>query len=98
MESWNLTFLFVHLLAAVAIGKLHRLAPCWMQRWVCAGLVAAMLILASAFALKINGTDGYIYVIWLGFAIEHLAVLFYAFRLVHKELLCPPSGLKRSPR
>lgn len=93
--SWDLTFLFVHLTAAFVFAKLFTRA-CWSQKFICMGMLISMLTLAAGFAMKINSVDGYIYVFWLAFANTDVAVLFYCFRLVYKEYLCLPTGLKRS--
>lgn len=90
--SWNLTFLLVHLLALYAFGKLAATAKCRSQQVIMSILTVAALILAIGFALRLHIVDGYIYVLWLGFLIEHIAVLLAASRLIYREFLCPPSG------
>lgn len=93
---WDLTYLAVHLMAAYAFAKLYQRAPCWMQRLSVLGWSLCMIIVAVAFCLKINRVDGYFYLIWGGLVVGHLATLLYAFRLIQKEFLCPPTGSKPS--
>ncbi len=92
-NTWDFTFLLVHLTAAFAFAKLFKFA-CLMQKFVVVGMILSMMTMAGGFALKLNNVDGYIYVLWLGFVNMDLAVLAYAFRLVYKEYLCPPNGLR----
>lgn len=97
MMSWDVTCLLVDLMAAFGVAKLVRHAACWMERLAVVGWACSMLVMATAFALRINSVDGYIYFIWLAFTVGHLATMLYIFQRIHLEYLCLPNGLRRSP-
>lgn len=79
--TWNVTLLFVHLLALYGATVLYRDAPCWMQKFVMAGFSLAMGICSLGHGLAIIGWYGSWWVIVGGWSLSHAAVLLLIFRL-----------------
>lgn len=78
---WNVSLLFVHLIAMTGAVLLYKHAPCWMQKFVMAGFAAAMLICVFGYGLSVVGWWGGWYVTVSGWALSHVAVLLLIFRL-----------------
>lgn len=81
---WSLIWMLLHLSAAIALVCLYRYAPCWMQRTVVTGLALTMFIFMGADVLTLAGGDDY-HLYRVAYALEHLAVLLYVFRLMYQR-------------
>jgi hypothetical protein len=79
--TWNWTLFAVHMLAMWGFLSLYRSAPCWMQKGVVALLSAAMGVFAASYLVAIAGEWWSVYLLPVGFALEHTAILLYVFRL-----------------
>jgi hypothetical protein len=80
--QWNLTMLAVHVIAAGLAGVLYVRAPCWMQKLVILGIFIGFTVMIVAYAAALAGVWWWWHVTLLAFAIEHVALLLYVFRLV----------------
>lgn len=92
--SWAYTMLVVHIAALCGLVLLYRQPPCWMQRVVVVLFMAAMAIYAVAQVVALAGyyERG---VVRVAFAIEHVGVLLWVFRLIFQDRVqwtsSPPS-------
>lgn len=84
--SWEFTMLFVHVAALYGLFMLYRRPPCWMQKLVVVVLFLAMSVFALAQVAVLTGAipEGRP-VLRIAFALEHLAVLLWIFRLVYQD-------------
>jgi hypothetical protein len=81
LEIWNASWLLIHAVALIGVVALFPKAPCWMQQIVLAGVAVA----ESLFIVGLYGeARSFWWGAWFingGYAFEHLAVLFWLFRL-----------------
>jgi len=96
--SWHLTMLVMHLLCAGAALFLYRQAPCWMQKIVCAGFAAAMVVCAFAFVLALAGLEEWRWPVFLiGLLFGHLTTMVYLWRLIFQGHIAWTRSSQRSP-
>lgn len=96
---WNVMLLTIHLFALTGFVYLYRTAPCWMQRLVMAGMVAATVLIAASYLIDAIGSVesewwGGMYIRTVAYAIEHIAILLYVFRLVYQQHASVPKGVQ----
>lgn len=91
--AWEITLFFVHLAALAGCVVLYRKAPCWMQRLVVCGLGLGMLFMCIAYAATLQAAWWWWYMALAGFAIEHVAVLLYVFRIIYQGTQWKPSSV-----
>lgn len=98
--SWEITMSFVHLAALAALLMLYRSAPCWMQKLVMGLLIVAMVVFTAAHFAVLAGVWEAHFFFKTAFAIEHVAVLLYVFRLIYQDRLqwTPSPRSPSSPR
>lgn len=73
----------VHIFAFAGFGLLYGQAPCWMQKLVMGLLAVGMGVVALSYAALLNSFVWEHHMLYrVGVALEHLAVLLYAFRLL----------------
>jgi hypothetical protein len=83
--SWDLTMLLMHLCALAGAVMLYRHAPCWMQKIVVGLLFVSMLVFSGAYAAALFDWHWHWMVTRAAYAIEHIAVLLYVFRLIYRD-------------
>lgn len=88
--SWNLTMLVVHVLAAVVFALLFKKTPDTLQQILIGLIIASATVMVYAYAYALRGMPhGEVESFrWIAQEIEHVAVLFYGFRLFYMECLC----------
>lgn len=79
--SWDITMLFVHLVALCALGILAKDAPDILQKLVLGTLICAAAVLCYYYAAKLFGLDCTGFLAGVAHEIEHVAVLLYVFRI-----------------
>jgi hypothetical protein len=84
--SWEFTMLFVHVAALCGLVMLYRSPPCWMQKLVVVLFLLAMTVFAAGQLAQISGFlwEGR-QVLRIAFAIEHVGVLLWVFRLIYQD-------------
>lgn len=92
--SWHVTLLFVHLLVFAALVVLLRGAPDILQRVVLGLLAAATMVLVYHYVAEFFGLPTNWQVKNIAYSVEHIAILFYVFRLfiTDQERRCLPKS------
>jgi hypothetical protein len=80
--EWNVAMLAVHVIALIFVVLLIFRAPCWMQALAMTGFAGAIAVVCLSYALAIARVEGWELVLFVGYQLEHFAVLLYAFRIV----------------
>ena len=84
LNAWTATFLAVHTMALIGAILLYRQAPCWIQRMVVGlAIVGFFCFVASDLLWMSMGWDYGLS--RTGYAIEHLAVLLWIFRIHYQQ-------------
>lgn len=81
---WNAGLLVVNLLALVGLVALVRLAPCWLQQLVVGVLILASCFFVASYFWALLDNENHWRLRGVGYALEHIAVLLYVFRLVYQ--------------
>lgn len=99
--SWSLTILSINLIAFFACTVLWKTAPCWMQKLTVGTFAVSLAIMSAGRFIALMdvirpdlGWYGASELTLLAFAVQHLAVLLYIFRLIFRELLWVKSSDK----
>lgn len=80
--EWNVALLAVHVIALIFAVLLIFRAPCWMQGLAMTGFAGAFAVVCLAYSLGIARVEGWELVLFVGYMLEHFAVLLYVFRMV----------------
>lgn len=96
--TWDITMLFVHLVALCALGILAKDAPDVLQKLVLGTLICAAAVLCYYYGARLFGLDCTGFLAGVAHEIEHVAVLLYVFRLfvADQERRCLQSSSQRS--
>lgn len=84
--TWEHALLFTNVLGIAGLLLLSRSAPCWMQAMVVWLLIAGCVLIAGSYVWAMFSDENHWRVRNVGYAIEHIAVLLYVFRVVYQRL------------
>ena len=79
--EWLVTLLATHLLAFAGVIFLYRGAPCWMQKVAMGLLIGAYAVFCLAYIAALSRVENWHHILLLAFALEHIAVMVYVFRV-----------------
>ena len=84
---WNGSLLIINMLALAGLVSLFWRAPCWMQKLVVGLLAVGCVFIAGSFMWALFDAENHWRVRQVGYALEHIAVLLYVFRLIFQDAL-----------
>lgn len=79
--TWDLMLLLVHLPFLLMAILLYRGSPCWLQKFVMAGLVFTMALVCLGYLIRATGAEWGGGIMFLGLLCGHLSNLVLLWRL-----------------